>query len=125
MDTQFPVGNIHWVSPGVIATREGNEINYWDVRAKLDARRGRISRDTINMYSPNRKISCVSHVTAMAMVNELVVVGDMAGQVCVYDGSNKGRSDSPLQMFTNHKGAITDIFAVSVRINIGITQLAP
>ena len=114
VDTQHPVGNIHWVSPGVIATREGIKINYWDIRAKLDSRSGRISRDTINMYSPNREISCASHVTAMAMVNELVVVGDMAGQVCVYDGSNKGKSGSPLQRFTDHKGAITDIFAVSV-----------
>ncbi len=91
--------------------REGVKISYWDVRAKMESRSGRISRDTINMYNATREIACDSHVTAVAMVNNKIVVGDVAGQVCVYDGSSKARS-SFLQRFADHKGAVTGIYAV-------------
>ncbi len=112
VDTQLPVRDLHWTSPGCLAMREGIRISYWDVRAKLESQSGRISHHSINMYNATREIACDSHVTAVAMVNDKIVVGDAAGQVCVYDGSSKAKS-SFLQRFADHKGAVTGIYAVS------------
>lgn len=107
MDTQHPVSNLYWTAPGVLATTEWTKINFWDVRAKLESQRGRVSRITANMYNATRETSC-GHITAVAMVNEKIVVGDASGCVSVYDGSKS----SFLQRFSDHKGPITDIYAV-------------
>lgn len=98
---------------GILATLGAtslNKLEFWDIQSKSDSVKKSTIRDNISVFSPLREISCDSHVTVMTVVNDMVVVGDDFGQVCVYDGSPK--AGGCLQRFRDHKGAITDIYAV-------------
>ena len=98
---------------GILATLGATvltKVEFWDIQSKIDSVRKSTIRDNFSIFSPLREISCDSHVTVMTVVNNMVVVGDGFGQVCVYNGSPK--VGGCLQRFRDHKGAITDIYAV-------------
>ena len=60
------------------------------------------------MYdSKEVKLSCLPH--SVAYSNGVLIVGDQNGSVKVMDTS----SGKCLQEFTDHKGPVTDIYAVS------------
>ena len=88
-------------------------IELWDVGAHLDAKRkaGRQMYDNINMYNPTRTITCDVPLTALTVANDKIIAGDIDGNIKVLDPSNAALDC--LQKFSDHKGAVTDIYAVS------------
>ncbi len=111
MNTQHTSNNLCWIFPAVLVTTEWTKINFWDIGTLLESQRKRASRATVNMYKATRELSCGSPITAMAKVNDKLVVGDVSGCVTVYEDSLKAQSPL-LQQFSDHNGAITGVYAV-------------
>ena len=67
------------------------------------------------MSSPLRTISCDIPLTVMSVANGLIIAGDSGGNVIVMDPSEKmaATAGGCLQKFSDHKGVVMDIYAVS------------
>ena len=92
-------------------------MDLWDVAKHLEnfRKRSRSLYDDTNMHNPLRTISCDVPLTSMSVANGLIIAGDTDGNVCVMDPSEKTATAAGgcLQKFSDHKGTVMDIYAVS------------
>ena len=93
-------------------------MDLWDVGTHLEKIRksSRSMYDNTNMHHPLRTISCDVPLNSMSVANRLIIAGDIDGNVSVLDPSDKAAAGGRLQKFSNHKGTVTDIYAVSHHI---------
>ena len=97
-------------------------MDLWDVGAHLEKIRksSRSMYDSTNMHSPLRTITCDVPLTSMSVANGVIIAGDIDGKVSVLDPSEKPAVvGGCLQKFTDHKGTVTDIYAVSLYYCLG------
>lgn len=90
-------------------------MDLWDVAGHMEKLRKshRSLYDDTNMHNPLRTIACDVPIVSMSVANGLVIAGDAGGNVSVLDPSEKASPGGPLQKFTDHKGSVVDIYAVS------------
>ena len=121
INTMEAVGSTVWVGPGILATTSGWRsvtVDLWDVGAHLEKIRksSRSVYDNTNMHQPLRTITCKFPITSLALANGFIIAGDMEGNVTVLDPSEKPSTalgGACLQEFSDHKGAVTSVYAVS------------
>ena len=119
INTMDAVTSMVWVSPGILATTSGwrsTSVDLWGVAAHLEKIRksSHFVYDDTNMHSPLRTIFCDVPLSSMSVVHGLIIAGDKDGNVRVLDPSEKSpAAGNCLQKFSDHKGAVTDIYAVS------------
>ena len=70
---------------------------------------GRKLYDDANIYNPVKTISNELPASSMCVASGLLVTGDQDGNVRVLNPT----SGDCLQKFSNHKGLVTDLYAVS------------
>ena len=90
-------------------------MDLWDVAAHMEKLRksSRSLYDDTNMHNPLRTIACDAPLVSMSTANGLIIAGDTGGNVSVLDPSEKAAPGGPLQKFSDHKGSVMDIYAVS------------
>ena len=90
-------------------------MDLWDVAAHMEKLRksSRSLYDDTNMHNPLRMIACDAPLVSMSAANGLIIAGDTGGNVSVLDPSEKAAPGGPLQKFSDHKGSVMDIYAVS------------
>ena len=129
INTMEAVSAMVWVGPGILATTCSNgwspaSVELWDVAWHLEKikKSGRFVYDDTNMHSPLRTISLANApLSSMSAVNGLIIAGGSDGIVSVLDPSEKAAATgSCLQKFSDHKGAVTDIYAVSRCGNVSL-----
>ena len=120
INTMEAVNSIVWTGPGILATTSGwgSSIDLWDVAAHMEKLRTstRSLYDDTNMHNPLRSIQCDVPLVSMSVANGLIISGGTDGNVNVLDLSDKTTttpSGGPLQKFSDHKGRVMDIYAVS------------
>ena len=104
-------------------------MDLWDVTAHIEKlqKSSRSIYDDTNMRNPLRTIACDVSIASISVANGLIIAGDSGGNVSVLDPSEKAAGASPggcLQKFSDHKGSVMDIYAVS-EIVINLYALAP
>ena len=131
INTQEAVNSIAWAGPGILATTSSwkSSVDLWDVTAHIEKlqKSSRSIYDDTNMHNPLRTIACDVPIVSMSVANGLIIAGDSGGNVSVLDPSEKTAGASPggcLQRFSDHKGSVMDIYAVS-KIVINLYALAP
>ncbi len=67
---------------------------------------------TATMYTSQRKIKCSAPPTSISVANDKIVVGEINGKIQVFD--NTIQAGDVLQEFTDHKGAVTDLYVVCI-----------
>ena len=130
INTMEAVSTMVWVGPGILATTCSNNgwspasVDLWDVASHLEKikKSGRFVYDDTNMHSPLRTISLAdAPLSSMSAVNGLIIAGGSDGIVSVLDPSEKAAAaGSCLQKFSDHKGAVTDMYAVSCYGNVSL-----
>lgn len=87
------------------------QIEIWDIGAHLEAvkKAGRDLYDDTNIYNPVKTVSNELPASSMCVANGLLITGDQDGNVRVLSPT----STECLQKFSNHKGLVTDLYAVS------------
>ena len=90
-------------------------MDLWDVATHMEKLRKNSCSlyDDTNMHNPLRTIACDVPLVSMSTANGLIIAGDTDGNVSVLDPSEKAAPGGPLQKFSDHKGTVTDIYAVS------------
>ena len=112
-------------------------IELWDISGKMKSKDGPAHHtsddDGIKLYHSLRTITCQAPPTALSVCgNGVLVVGEEDGRVELFDASRSGKGKGKgeesassssgatqecLQMFSDHKGAITDMHVVSTQWN--------
>ena len=120
INTQEAVNSIAWTGPGVLATTSSwrSSVDLWDVAAHMEKlqKSSRSLYDDTNMHNPLRTIACDIPLISMSVANGLIITGDTDGNVSVLDPTEKAAATPPggcLQKFSDHKGSVMDIYAVS------------
>ena len=120
INTVEAVNSVVWTGPGILATISGwgSSIDLWDVAAHVEKLRKNTHSlyDDTNMHNPLRSIQCDIPLISMSVANGLIIAGDTDGNVSVLDPSDKTAAappGGPLQKFSDHKGRVMDIYAVS------------
>ena len=119
VNTMEATTSIVWVSPGILATTSGwssVSVDLWDVEGHLEKIRksSRSLYNNTNMHSPLRTILCSAPLTSLSVANGLIVAGDIDGNISILDPSEKPAVvGGCLQNFSDHKGSVTDLYAVS------------
>lgn len=116
LHTNDPVTSSCWVESRCLATvtQRSNNIDLWDVGSHLDAltKARRSLYDETNIYSPIRTICNELPPQCLGVANELLITGDEDGCVRVLNP----KTGEKLQIFQNHKGRITDLYADKFRV---------
>lgn len=95
-------------------------IELWDVAGHLKKLKQEQTLDPdVNMYNCQRTITCQAPPTALAIVNGMIVVGESSGRIELFKASLQSTSGGHLLEFLDHKGEVTDIYAVRKHIIIG------
>ena len=90
-------------------------MDLWDVAAHMEKLRksSRSLYDDTNMHNPLRTIACDAPLISMSTANGLIIAGNTGGNVSVLDPLEKAAPGGSLQKFSDHKGSVMDIYAVS------------
>lgn len=103
-----------WVAPRLLATcgnQSSTSLEVWDVSERFG--RACQTQDNTRVYRSQRTINCVAPPTSLSAANGVIVVGQSNGGIQLFDTRLKGGTEGCLQMFSDHKGSITDLYVVS------------
>lgn len=87
-------------------------LELWDVSGRFG--KSQRAQDNTRVYRSQRTIQCSAPPTSLSAANGMLVVGESNGHAQLFDARLKGGKEGCLQMFSDHKGPITDLYVVSV-----------